>query len=433
MHIQEAIEWIHSRLSFGIKPGLKRMEWFMEQLGHPEKKLKAIHIAGTNGKGSTLSYLRNILENHGFQVGTFTSPYIVQFNERISLNGTPIQDEDLVYHVNRIKPLCEELENTSLGPATEFEVITAMAFDYFASQNIDYVIFETGLGGRLDSTNIVNPLLTIITNVGKDHMHILGETYEQIAREKAGIIKKGIPLITAADQKDARRVILNKANEQHATVYEFGHDFSAHDHYLNKGMETFTFSSMLGQLPDIEISMKGTHQVTNASLAIQAFLLLSRMEHIHVDPSLVKNGLKDTKWPGRFEVIQEHPTIVLDGAHNEEGLLTLVDTLTRYYPEQNRHLVFTALKDKPITRMLRILEDHFDSVRLTTFDFPRSISPMDLYQQCSSKNKYRYDDWTKAIEDSLKSASRDDIIVITGSLYFISEVRNFFDRIKGLC
>ncbi|KHF29707.1 Folylpolyglutamate synthase [Anoxybacillus sp. BCO1] len=217
---KEAVDWIHSRLSFGVKPGLKRMEWMMEKLGHPQRRIKAIHVGGTNGKGSTVCFLRHILQEAGYRVGTFTSPYVEQFNERISINGQPICDVDLMKLVQFIQPLAEELEQTELGGPTEFEVITAMALYYFGKMNVqDVVIFEVGLGGRLDSTNVIYPLLSVITNVGYDHIHILGNTLEQIAFEKAGIIKAGIPVVTAIDQPEAVRVVEEKAVSVRSKVY----------------------------------------------------------------------------------------------------------------------------------------------------------------------------------------------------------------------
>ncbi len=185
---EEAVAWIHGRLRLGMKPGLKRMEWMMEKLGHPERRVRAVHIGGTNGKGSTVAYLRSILQAAGYSVGTFTSPYVEQFNERISINGEPIRDEEIVELVQTIKPLADELEQTELGGPTEFEVITAMMLDYFRQKKPiqDIVLIEVGLGGRLDSTNIIYPLLSVITNVSYDHMNILGDTLDQIAAEKRG-------------------------------------------------------------------------------------------------------------------------------------------------------------------------------------------------------------------------------------------------------
>src|SRR4051794_31120365 len=211
---EEALQWIHSRLRVGIKPGLKRMEWMMEKLDHPEQKMTSVHIGGTNGKGSTVTYLRSILEKAGYETGTFTSPYIEQFNERISINGVPITDEEIVELANVIYPLSVELEDTELGGPSEFEIITAMAIYYFGVVHpVDIAIFEVGLGGRFDSTNIIHPLLSIITNIGLDHIQFLGTSHKEIAFEKAGIIKKGASLISAVNQEDAKEVIRKRANE----------------------------------------------------------------------------------------------------------------------------------------------------------------------------------------------------------------------------
>src|SRR5690606_15259339 len=214
--------------------GLSRMEWMMERLGHPENKIKAIHVAGTNGKGSTVSYLRNILQEAGYKVGTFTSPYIEAFNERISVNGKPISNDEIVSLLQVIKPLAEELEETELGGPTEFEVITAMALYHFGqASDIDFVIMEVGLGGRLDSTNVITPLISVITSIGFDHMNILGDTIEEIAAEKAGIIKRYVPVITAVDQQKAIEVISKKAKEEKSPFYQLGTDFFILDHHPN--------------------------------------------------------------------------------------------------------------------------------------------------------------------------------------------------------
>ncbi|WP_054753449.1 bifunctional folylpolyglutamate synthase/dihydrofolate synthase [Piscibacillus salipiscarius] len=212
MNEKEAINWIREQLKFGMKPGLHRVKLLLDKLNHPEKDLKIIHIAGTNGKGSTLSYLKQMLQHHDYTVGTFSSPYIELFNERMSINGTPIPGDQLVYYVEKLKPLCEEVGHTQFGKPTEFEIITCIALQYFKDQRVDYAIFEAGLGGRLDSTNVVSPLLSIITMIGYDHMDILGNSIEEIASEKAGIIKSNIPIVTNEVRQEAYHVIENVPN-----------------------------------------------------------------------------------------------------------------------------------------------------------------------------------------------------------------------------
>ncbi len=219
---KEAISWIHGRLKFGVKPGLLRMEKLMEKLEHPEKNIRAIHVAGTNGKGSTVSFIRSVLQEAGYTVGTFTSPYMITFNERISVNGMPITDEEWRTLVTDIKPIVDELDKTDAGTVTEFEIITACAFLYFAKRaDIDFVIFEAGLGGTFDSTNIVKPLLSVITSIGHDHMAILGNTIEEIAGQKAGIIKNSIPVITGVNQPEALGVIEAEAEKSRLRISHY--------------------------------------------------------------------------------------------------------------------------------------------------------------------------------------------------------------------
>lgn len=212
---EEALKWIHSRLTFGIKPGLQRMEWMMEKLDHPERRCRFIHVAGTNGKGSTIAFMQEVLKAAEYKVGAFTSPYLESFNERITIDGNPISEEEILQLSNVIKPVVDELEKTELGAPTEFEVITAMMFYYFGKINVpDVVLLETGLGGKWDSTNIANPILSVITMIGHDHLNILGSTIEEIAEQKAGIIKNGVPVITAVEQKEALDVIERVAKEK---------------------------------------------------------------------------------------------------------------------------------------------------------------------------------------------------------------------------
>lgn len=221
----DAINWIHDRLKFGVKPGLKRMEWLLAELDHPDKKIPTIHVAGTNGKGSTISYMLHMLMEAGYNVGTFTSPYIETFNERISVNSLPISDDEMLRLVNEVKPYVEKIEETDLGSPTEFEIITTMMFLYFGKMNNpDFLLLETGLGGRLDSTNIIDPILSVITNIGYDHMNILGDTISEIACEKAGIIKYRRPIFTAAEKEDALEVLIHTAKELEAPYYSLGSD-----------------------------------------------------------------------------------------------------------------------------------------------------------------------------------------------------------------
>ncbi|PFP27713.1 bifunctional folylpolyglutamate synthase/dihydrofolate synthase [Bacillus sp. AFS073361] len=423
---KEALEWIHARLRLGIKPGLKRMEWMMERLGHPETKMKTVHIGGTNGKGSTVTYLRSILEAGGYTVGTFTSPYIEQFNERISVNGKAISDEELLQITNIIRPLADELEETDLGGPTEFEVITAMAFHYFASLNkVDIVIFEVGLGGRFDSTNIIQPLASIITNIGLDHTNILGDTYEEIAFEKAGIIKKSTALFTAVKHLGALKVIEEQAQKKEAPVYRLDQEILISGHNsLGKG-EVFNVSTPFHTLDQLEISMMGKHQTENAALAVIAAQFLHQKGEFILTEQAIRAGLKKAYWPGRFEMLSESPLVIIDGAHNEEGITALTHELSTRYPNRHIQIVFAALTDKKLDEMIGKLDRIASQITFVSFDFPRAAKAEELLKISRSANKLAVDDWGSYLAEEIKTLDNDNILVITGSLYFISEVKPF--------
>ncbi|MBW7641716.1 bifunctional folylpolyglutamate synthase/dihydrofolate synthase [Geobacillus sp. CCR] len=421
---EEAVAWIHGRLRLGIKPGLKRMEWMMEKLGHPERRVRAVHIGGTNGKGSTVAYLRSILQAAGYSVGTFTSPYVEQFNERISINGQPIRDEEIVELVQTIKPLADELEQTELGGPTEFEVITAMMLYYFGKQNIqDIVLIEVGLGGRLDSTNIIYPLLSVITNVSYDHMNILGDTLDQIAAEKAGIIKSGIPLVTAVNEPEAWDVIAKTAAERKAKTYRLGVDFTVSDRQATVEGEQFSLVTPFAEYRDLRIQMPGAHQVENAAVAVMAAELLRLGYSFLIDPEHIADGLATASWPGRFEQVSGNPLIILDGAHNEAGIRALVETVRAHYPGKRVHVLFAALADKPLERMIRQLDELADTITFTTFDFPRAAAAEQLADLSSHPQKAVTGDWIGWIGEKKNQMGSDELMLITGSLYFISEVR----------
>ncbi|KQL20691.1 bifunctional folylpolyglutamate synthase/dihydrofolate synthase [Cytobacillus solani] len=426
---EEAVTWIHSRLRLGVKPGLKRMEWMMEKLGHPERRMKSIHIGGTNGKGSTLTYLRHILQESGCSVGTFTSPYFEQFNERIALNGVPIQDEDIVRLANDIYPLSVELEATDLGGPTEFEIITAMAMQYFGHvQPVDIVLFEVGLGGRFDSTNIIFPILSIITNIGLDHTGILGSTHAEIAFEKAGIIKPGTSIITAVKQEEAKKVIENKALEMKAPLYSLGSQFSIEGHHSTTTGEIFSQITPFRKWSHLEISMAGSHQTENASLALMAVELLNKYYSFLIEDEHIYSGLKKSYWPGRFETISMDPLIIIDGAHNEEGITALVNELNKRYSEKKIRIIFTALSDKKMDKMILNLDAAADKITFVSFDFPRAASAESLFSISQNENKHYAPNWKAAIDEEIHSLRSDEVLVITGSLYFLSEAKPYLSE-----
>ncbi|WP_414635218.1 bifunctional folylpolyglutamate synthase/dihydrofolate synthase [Bacillus sp. NTK074B] len=423
LNYEAAVEWIHSRLRLGIKPGLMRMNHLLKELGNPHQRQKTVHIGGTNGKGSTVTYLRNMLQEAGYTVGTFTSPYFERFNERISINGTPVSDEDLTFLVEKIKPVAERMENSEWGPPSEFEVITAMSFYYFAEMKpVDLVLYEVGLGGRLDSTNVITPLISVIASIGMDHMQFLGNRIEDIAYEKAGIIKDKVPVISGVHQPEARKVLDEKALEMGSQLVQLDKDFSAkRTALLDKG-ERFEYQSPL--LHDVfEISMIGNHQINNAALAIMVVELLEKTCEMKIGVENIRRGLKKATWPGRMEAMSDTLDIYIDGAHNPEGVAALVKTIKERFLHKNVAVLFSALHDKELKPMINHLEDAADSIAFTTFDFPRVASVEELYAVSSHPNKIAVDDWKAYLKDKLAIMQDDDVLFITGSLYFLSEVK----------
>lgn len=412
MIYQEALDWIHGQLKFGIKPGLERMAWMLEELGNPQDNLKAVHIVGTNGKGSTVNALQTIFSQAGYEVGTFTSPYIIDFKERISINGQMISEENLLGLVERVKPVVERLpKETEHENATEFEIITVLMFLYFGQVHpVDIAFIEAGMGGLHDSTNLFSPLVVICPSIGLDHQAVLGNTHAEIATEKAGVLKNGASFIYATDRTDVRDVFKQKANEEGSKTYELGKDFTAEG-----SSHSFDFIYKEQRLECIALAMAGQHQVANASLAIMASLLLQK-DYPKVTPELIKDALAHASWLGRTEFLM--PNLMIDGAHNNESVKVLIDLLRSEYADKDIELLFAAIDTKPIDSMLAQLESVGD-LTVTSFEYPNSVK-LDKYP-VTYKQVSDFQTW---IEEHV-TANDDKLYVITGSLYFISQVRKW--------
>lgn len=420
----EALEWIHGIRVFGKKPGLKRMEWMLERLGRPDKKIPAIHVAGTNGKGSTVTFIRNMLEEHNLVVGTFTSPFIEVFNERISVNGEPIADEEILRLANLVYPLAEELEETELGGPSEFEVITTMMFSFFGEGHVDVAVIEVGLGGLYDSTNVVMPEVSVITTIGMDHMAILGDTLPEIAQQKAGIIKPKVPVVTGNIPPEAMKVIEQIAIDCNSQLYAYQKDFAISDwHTLPTWGEQFSYEDDALRLRTIQLSMLGKHQVENAAAAIQAVEIYMERTQSALNHEALLRGLKRAFWPGRMEKISDDPVIILDGAHNEPGIERLVETIQNDFSQQEVHVLFAALKNKEIQKMVDLIQAVPNvQLSLTSFDFDKAAASEELHPYVQSGVNY-YAQWQEALLNELENMNEGSILLITGSLYFISEVR----------
>jgi dihydrofolate synthase/folylpolyglutamate synthase len=430
--INEGLNWLNQFDKFSIKPGLQRMEYMLERLDHPERRLKFVHIAGTNGKGSTSAMMESILREAGHNIGLFTSPYLQSFTERIRFNGESISDDDLLKIMNKIRPIVEELSTKEeVGTPTEFEIVTVIALEYFAKTAYpDLVIWETGLGGRLDSTNVVTPLISVITNIGLDHTNVLGTTLEEIAREKAGIIKNGVSVVTGVQDEESLKVIEEIAKNKKSTLYRLGKEFTVERQQPEPGdkKERFHFYSHFSKLNGLQLSLLGEHQVANASVALMALQVLNIYYALYIEEEHIRAGLLKTTWPGRFEVINEKPTILLDGAHNEEGVNALVQTLKDFYPDKKVNLLFAVLEDKPYDKMIELLVPYCNKVFLTSVAHPRQASP-DAVAKCMMEaglktEMYTIHDWREAFRQCLSSTNDEEVLLVAGSLYFISDIRN---------
>ncbi len=409
---------LQEQVSFTIKNeinlGLNRMLQFLDKVGNPQNQIQVVHIGGTNGKGSTLRFLESVLLEAELEVGVFHSPAYRFINDQISVNGTHITDKEMMEIIHVFNK--HGLEEAGL---TEFELQTAMAFYYFATiKKVDVALIEVGLGGREDSTNVMTPLLSIITNVGHDHIGFLGTSVEEIAYHKAGIIKRGVPVISGERKPAAKEVIQKEALLTESPVYFIGEDFS---YQMEEG--NLSFQSEKKNMKEIELSLQGEHQAANASLAIMAYVLLMDKWNMKYEECVLKAGLLKAAHPGRFELVQKEPPIILDGAHNEEAVDALVNTIKMNFSDKKVVVLFSALKDKPIELMVRKLEHIADEIIFTSFNFPRAARAEDVFQVSSIKKREFDEDWKTALQTALSRLDDNSVLLITGSLYFISEIR----------
>ncbi len=412
-NISDAINWIESVRRFGDKLDLSRMKLATKLLKNPEKSLRIIHVAGTNGKGSTVSFLRHLLQENGYSVGTFTSPYIVSFNERIAINGEYISDDDLLRLINEIYVLFEEVKIKYSEIITFFELTTLISFIYFKQKKPDFVIYEVGLGGRLDATNIVVPEITVITTIGFDHMNVLGNTIEKIALEKLGIVKEDIPLVTAITQDSLKELFANYCKKHNSKVY-----FINDDDIESVKFEKLTTFKYKGE--SYGISLIGYHQIRNAVLALETIEIMHKNDIVSIQTNLNKKALIKTSWPGRLERFNK---IILDGAHNIDSMNALKDTITTYFRDANIKVLYTSMEDKEYFDVIRIIEQFAKEICFTEIPYYRCASAETLYTVSNHLSKKIIKDPIKAFNMLKASLQENDILLVTGSLYFISLIR----------
>lgn len=427
MQYEEALNYVHSLLTFGIRPGMERINALLSLLDNPQNKLKFIHVAGTNGKGSTCTMLSEICIHAGYKTGLFTSPYIIDFRERLQINGKMIEKEDFAELMDKIKPLVEKLSAENLQP-TEFEVITAAAFLYFAEQKCDVVVLEVGLGGLLDSTNVIRtPLVSVIASVSMDHMNILGNTLGEIAEQKCGIIKEnGVTVSYPLQQEE----VLNKIRE---TSNSKNNKLLIPDmRNVNVIEQTISGTYIMYNNLELNIKLIGNHQIANCITAVTAVLAAKDRGLTKIDEKSIILGVSSARIPARMEVFDGKPLVILDGAHNADGIEVLAEGLKKYLSGRKIHAVMGMMADKEYLIALKEILPLCESLITTTPSNPRALSADDL-MKCAlpyGKKCTAINDPKEAYLYALKNTPPEDVLLVCGSLYLASDVRSVISENK---
>ena len=433
MKYQEALAWLEELSRFGIQLGLRRMERLAQLLGNPERRYRIVHVTGTNGKGSVSAMMAAALSRCGIATGLYTSPHLVSYTERMGINGRAISEADFARTLTRVRQAVETMTAAGEESPTQFEVLTAQAFLWFAEEKTEYAVVEVGLGGLLDSTNIIFPDLTIITNVTLEHADRCGGTLEGVAQHKAGIIKEGVPVVTAARGMPLN-IIRQTAAQKHAPLYVAGEDFTSRFAGIAEGKQRISFAwgkAGYDSTVPYEVSLLGDHQRENAAVAIQAFRVLQAQDGRFTEAAL-REALRETVWPGRFEAMDiGRVRIRIDGAHNPAGIAALRTALDDYFPEDRRVFLLGILRDKDIDTMLRTLLRLEDRVMLTRPDSERAADPRELATKATAQEVRVKANPEKALAEALTMVSDDSLLVVTGSLYLVGRIRALLLQMRG--
>lgn len=423
MNYTESLSYLDSLGKFGIKLGMERIEGLLRELGNPEQKIKTVHVTGTNGKGSVTSMITNILLAAKLKVGKFTSPHLVKYNERINVNGEDISDEDFATVISAVKIAAESVVKKGVcEQPTQFEVLTAAAFLHFYLQKVDYAVIEVGMGGLWDSTNVITPIVSVITNVALDHTDRCGKTLERIAMQKAGIIKEKVPLVTAAEGNEVLGPIISLAMFKEAPVYLYGKAFYGTE--VKSSMEGQIFILHAGDFyqSDYEIKLPGEHQIKNTSVAVVAAKLISKQDE-RINELALHIGVANTLWPGRLELIHKNPDIILDGAHNPDGACALRKALDKYYPGKPITFVFGMMGDKDMNGVIEILIKPQDKVYTVRADQGMRAAEASDLAKLVGDNAVPEIDLTTAYDKALRETTADGVICVCGSLYLVGEFK----------
>jgi len=441
MNYEESRAYIKNTAKFGTKLGLERTEKILELLGNPHKRLKCVHIAGTNGKGSTTAMITNILVSAKYKVGSYISPFIEEFEERMQINNVNISKEDLSNIITEVSRVVEKVVKLGYSNPTEFEIITCAAFLYFYQNNVDFVVVEVGMGGRLDSTNVITPVLSVITSISLDHTQILGDTIDKIAYEKAGIIKGGIPVVIFPQQKQSDEVIevicreknsklirvpresaiyLGKVNLQEVAITSIEGTAYSNNNLITQKIKVQTLNNDY----IIDLALLGKHQLLNCSVAIHAIEeLIGQREKISKENILM--GLSNVVWPARMEVMNKKPLVVIDGAHNIDGIKNLAESIDMYFNYNKIILVLGILADKQVEEMIKIIVPKASRVITVTPHSERAELSAKLKVQVDKYNTNceSIENYEEAYKKALSYCNQEDMLLVCGSLYMVGDMR----------
>jgi dihydrofolate synthase/folylpolyglutamate synthase len=427
MDYKEAIKYLYNLKIYGMSLGLERIEFLLKSLGSPQENMKAIHVAGTNGKGSVCAMLSSVLSSAGYKVGLFTSPHLLEFEERIRINGEPVSKKKLCSLVDRVKPIASSMvEDHDFEHPTFFEMATAMAFSHFFDENVDFAVIEVGLGGRLDATNVISPLICVITSVSLDHTHVLGTTLGEVAREKAGIIKEGIPVICGIEQEEIIKMIEDICQKKHCQVLFSKNQGGYNLKEKNVDYQVFDIHLNGSQYTDLNIPLLGEHQLKNAQIAIMSTELLKGMG-MDIKEEDLREGLAKTKWPGRLQIIQKNPTIILDCAHNPSGMKALGSVINDMFGRTKKILIIGIMRDKDIPGIVKEAGSFADLMIITKPKFERAAEPEHIQKWAK---KYCEDvkiiqNVAEAVNFSKSTTEPEDVVIISGSIFNVGESMEF--------
>ncbi len=428
MTYAEALDYLHSLYRFGSRLGLERVRRLLELCGNPQESVRAVHVAGTNGKGSVTAMVASILREAGYKTGMYISPYLEHFTERIQVNGKEIARRRVAELVTRVRPLVDAMVAEGYEHPTEFEVVTALAFLHYAEESTDLVALEVGLGGRFDATNTVNSLVSVITNISFDHMDRLGTTLPQIAYEKAGIIGERGTVVTGASG-EALKVIEDTAAQRCARLIVVGRDVTFDEVSSDHRRQLLNVRSLSHDYRELEISLIGRHQQANAATAVAAVEALAWSGY-QVVPAAVRSGLARARWPGRLEILGRDPMVLIDGAHNADGARVLAEALRDIVPHRKLVLVLGLLGDKCVRDILSQLVPLADEVVVTRPVSPRALAPEVLAREVAAFDRpvWASESIAAAVEYALSRTGPGDAVCIAGSLYLIGHVRGLLRR-----